>query len=396
MTRSRSNSRSRKSNATLVIRPPARRRSRTPGRRLVLPPIPQTSRRSGMNRPSVTVAPTSIAVERRSNMPREKTSRGGGTWKSVSGSELVISSLQGSTSFLTQAIIPINPGLPNSFPWLSATAAKWQQYRVKKLVVRYVPIAATSTQGEVMLVPEYDPTNLPPTTEVQAMNNYGAVADSCWAPFLCPLDVKAMMALGPRRFVRTTNLAGDIKTYDVASIFVCTNNQTSTSTIGKIYLDYEFEFFLPNNSPPNSQGTIHTSWYGNNAAQVFISGAPTSFGWNLKFFDPLFIGGPNDVFLPPAGTYRIWGQLELADTLAEAVTATVQFYKNGSPVATPNQNYTWNTGYTTTVSSELHLVMFDSILTFNGTDTFNLTLEMTGAGTLSVPAGYSWLFWALA
>jgi len=311
----------------------------------------------------------------------------------VSHRELVLGSIAGSTTFTVQSSLSLNPGLTTVFPWLAPQAIQWQQYRIHKLLAEYVPLAPTSTQGDIILSPDYDASNPAPTTETQAANNRDSVEFACWSRNTCYLDVAAMMGLGPRRFVRATNVGGDIKTFDVGRLFVCSNNQTGTSAVGKLYLEYDIEFFTPQNSPSTASQPTSTSWYDLQGVQTIATATPTALNFTTATFDPIGVGTATaGVFTPAAGVYRLTVMSTATDSAAETFTLLIQMFKNGASTV-PSVGSS-STG--TTATGKNH-AGFDCVVAANGTDTFQVQVTLTGAaGTLTLPAGFSQILWELA
>lgn len=336
-------------------------------------------------------APASVSVAMSSMEPRITR---GNRCMTVSHRELVVTSIAGSTTFTVQKFLQINPGLATTFPWLAPQAQQWEQYACRKLVAWYVPIAPSSTAGDILLSPNYDASDPKPTTETQAGNNWGTITDSCWQPFSLVLDAKAMMALGPRRFVRPCAVAGDVKTFDVATISVCSNNETGTSAVGKLYLEYIFDFFIPQSDPSPATIPLYTSLWTQNNDQTLTTTVAANVAFDTLIFDPLGVGaGAAGIFTPPAGSYLIRTQISCTDSSAEAFTGLLESLKNGA-----SQSVIRRCEFITTAPAggDSFLVLFD-VINFNGTDTFSLSLTLAGAaGTLKVKGGYAQLVMSLA
>lgn len=310
--------------------------------------------------------------------------------------ELVLASIPGSVAFQNQFSLSINPGLSGTFPWLAPQAAQWEQYAVRKLIAQYVPIAPTSTQGDVIISPDYDASDPTPTTEAQAANAMDAVEDACWKRIDVVLDVPSMMGLGPRRYVRQGNVAGDVKTFDVAKLFVSTVNETGTSAIGKLYLDYDIEFFVPQNSPSPATAPDQTYMCKKSGAQTLTTGVSTAIAWEAALFDPLGFGNASSgVFTPAAGSYRIEVSGSFADSASEAFSGTLQIFKNGAAIT--------QTGISAfSIPSAIgaacqQFLSTKAIVNCNGTDTVEARVTLTGAaGTLTTVAFSPILLAALA
>jgi hypothetical protein len=161
--------------------------------------------------------------------------------------ELVRSGLKGAVDFNVVASWAGQPGLLESFPWLALTARNFDQYVIHKMSALWVPSAPTDTPGKVTIAPDYDALDPPPNSSIAVANYAQAKTFPVWHTVEIPLDVKALMGLGPRRFIRTGKvLNSDLKTYDTCNIFVCTQNfNDDEHTAGDLFIDYDIEFFSP-------------------------------------------------------------------------------------------------------------------------------------------------------
>jgi hypothetical protein len=98
-----------------------------------------------------------------------------------------------------------------------------------------------------VLAPDYDAFDSPPATESAACSFHGAADDAPWKQITINFDPKRFKEL----FVRTgapgstTGFQQDIKTYDVAVLFVCTVDAVTAAKWGKVLLEYEVELINP-------------------------------------------------------------------------------------------------------------------------------------------------------
>jgi hypothetical protein len=349
----------------------------------------------GLGKPTGAV----VALSRKTVSTSPKVTQKNGKSVRIAHRELVNGSVSSNTIFSVSSTYALNPGLAATFPWLAPQAQQGEQYRCHKLRFDYVPIVPTSQAGDIMLVPDYDASDPPPTTETQALDNVGAVTDSVWANVCCDLDVPSMHALGPRRYVRPCNIAGDIKTFDVGTMFICTNNVTTTPTIGKLFVEYDFEFFTPQNSPSGATAPQQSSWYFIAILQTLTTATPVAvnFASTGKIFDPLGVGVPvTGTFTPAAGVYKVEAAITVLDSSAEQLAVLLKMQKNGANLTVPS-NIQYQTIVDGTTSSTGVTQMWMGLVTANGTDTFDLLITATGtAGTLTIPAGNASVIWSLA
>jgi hypothetical protein len=261
------------------------------------------------------------------------------------------------------------------------------------MMVEYIPAIGSDSKGDVIISPEYDVTNAAPTSETEAQNAYGTVVDRPWMRNTCPLEAKDLNA-GRRHYIRAFNVAGDQKTYDCGKIHICTVGQADTSTIGKIKIHYAFWLYIPQNTSITPTLPTQTSMYMDASGQSFTTTAAAAKTWDAATYDPLGFGASSSgVFTPAAGVYDIFASICGKDTSNEGFSVLVAFYKNGAVLDPDVQNQV----YTTVPALGNLTVSLRGVVAFNGTDTFDVVVTMTGtAGTLTSVADKSQLIVRLA
>jgi hypothetical protein len=300
------------------------------------------------------------------------------SWR-FSGRELV-GDINGSASFATTKY-SLNPGLEGSFPWLSGEADKWEQYRFHRLRYCYVPRCASTTVGSVLLSPDYNVRDRSPSTEVEAADTFGAIESSAWGGFHMDLDVSAMFPLGPRKFIRSSNVTGDMNLYDVGALYVSTTGEADASLIGKLWAEYEVEFFIPQNSPSDDSGPSRITFTSNSDGgdQTLTTAVDANLEFDAPPNDPLGIGSPvAGLFTPAAGTYLVNCTASFNDSAAEPFLISMALYKSDSIITVSSARVQ------TTTSQRLNINIF-AIISCNGSDTVKVVISPIGAaGTLTV------------
>jgi hypothetical protein len=303
----------------------------------------------------------------------------------VKNTELVVASIPGSTTFVPQFTIPLNPGLASVFPWLSPQAIQYQRYRCNRLRVIYVAFSPTSVAGDVLLAPIYDASQpVTGSTEQQLSSNKNSVEDNIFKRIEIDLNVSALHGGATTKWVRPCAQFGDIKTFDMGNLVVGTNNCANTNAIGKLFFEYDFDFFDPQSGPSPSSFPSQTSSFSlHNGDQSFTNSVPAVIAWDtVQTGDALkwFSTNSSGTFTPPAGCYRFHCFFTSRDSANENFTTTIALLKNGAGL-TPNvsssctETYGAANGYMQTV---LH-----GIVALNGTDTFAIQADIIGAaGTL--------------
>jgi len=176
----------------------------------------------------------------------------------------LVAGITGSSAFTINQSLALNPGISQTFPWLSTQAIGWEQYHFKSLRFCYYTRCSTLTAGSVMISPDYDAADISPASE-QIMSSYAnCIEDAPWKDIVCRLDEKSMHPDGSRKFVRTGPLisplvgqALDIKTYDVGNLFVATLDGGSTNW-GKLWIEYDVIFYVPQLAPTGA-GDLYQS-----------------------------------------------------------------------------------------------------------------------------------------
>jgi hypothetical protein len=293
-----------------------------------------------------------------------------------------IATINGSVAFATTSFL-IQPANRTSFPWLADEALKWEQYRFRYLRYRYLARCGTTTTGSVTLSPEYDVYDSLPLTEAEAANTQDSVEDSAWKEIECDLDTSAMFPNGPRKFVRNGNSAETRGNYDCGRFTLATVGQASTAVIGKLYVDYEIEFYVPQNSNTNVRATCTTHAH-RAAVQNFVTAVGQNLVPDANDGDGANIGAHNGlgVWTPPRGAYQVTATCVVVDSMAETLTSTMFVAKNG---ASQGQVVTVNDAI---AAGGTRLMTVSDVILCDGAETMSVALVLTGpAGGLSIMAG---------
>jgi hypothetical protein len=151
-----------------------------------------------------------------------------------------------SNSAYTANVLPCNPGMSGSFPWLSKLARRYDMYRFVALKYSYRSVTATSSSGVVMLSFDYDAADDAPTTKAKQAMTIPNAESNCWTSI--DLAVKPDPTW---RFTRPGVLAAtlDIKTYDLGNLVYSSVYGTVVVT-GELYVEYTVELKKP------SDGTL--------------------------------------------------------------------------------------------------------------------------------------------
>ena len=228
--------------------------------------------------------------------------------------------IHGSTEFEWDQFA-LNPGIQETFPWLSAIANRFESYRFHALRFCYEPAVSTTTPGTAMLVVDYDASDAGPDTKTVALSYESSVRSAPWDS--CEFIARTEdLHKAKSNFVRAGSVPNtDIKLYDIGNLFVATQGQLTTAEIGELYVEYDVELMTPqmNNSAPSldllnstGAGVATNAMLGTPASVAVASDGITS---NIPYVQ-------NDaatLTLEQAGTY-------LLETIASAATSV--FFSN--------------------------------------------------------------------
>jgi len=160
----------------------------------------------------------------------------------------------------------INPLSRATFKWLPSIAQNFESFKFHMLRIRYENRCATTTAGSVIMSPSYDSadSDAQAATEALLYENKGTLDFSVWKSGALDMKPAAMNRLykshtcmSDERFNTTTQ---DPKTIDPAQVFICLDGVVVGPSVGKVFLDYDCEFFEPHapTEPINQGGS--TVW----------------------------------------------------------------------------------------------------------------------------------------
>lgn len=221
----------------------------------------------------------------------------------------------GSTSFTTRTF-DINPGIVQTFPWLSRMAALYTQYTVHGMVFTFNSTSASALNstntalGTVVMATQYNCYDSPFRTKLEMENHEYATSVR---PNECAMHpIECAVGETPFRvhFVRTGALSSteDERLYDWGKFTLATTGMQAAATIGELWVSYDIEF----EKPRIDNGTFSGSRYGRisngswdafdplSPIQLGVGGnmnltvrapADGSSGYNSIHFDPNLVGG---------------------------------------------------------------------------------------------------------
>jgi hypothetical protein len=265
----------------------------------------------------------------------------------------------GTIGFSTLAL-QINPGLSQTFPWLSSVGNNYDKYRWKKLAFHLVPVSATSSSGRIALAFSFDALQPPPQTPQQLFSIVPNDEQAVWAETAISVPCKKDEFYLRNQAILTQGLYGtsiaslvntDRKTYDMGALFVSTNYCSSSQTVAELYVSYEIELIDPTAQPgpQASEIVVYTSTLANLFPPNTTSLLGTSAVYDSAYTSTLTVTAP--------GTYLInyiqFGTVFTASTTISATVGTVSVTNVQAVINTAATTLMYYAVLTITVDSNL-------------------------------------------
>jgi len=167
---------------------------------------------------------------------------------------------------------PLNPGLSQTFPWLSSVAENYQEYRFHGLVFEFrsliTDFVTAGAPGVVIMSTNYNADAPLFTTKQQMENAEYAVSVKPTVNLIHGVECALGQTILPEKFIRTGAVpaAQDLRLYDLGN-FQFATQANPVQDLGELWVSYCIEFFKP--ILPGDVG-------GNTSATHFFKGAVTA------------------------------------------------------------------------------------------------------------------------
>lgn len=157
----------------------------------------------------------------------------------------------------------VNPGLLNTFPWLSKIACNFQTYKPHGILIEFKSTSAdalnsTNTAlGSVVFAPDYNSMTFTEdfVSKAEMLNYEGSIDCKPSDCFMAGLECDPRKIPLSELYIRNGNPLPnqDLRMTDLCSFAVATNGfQASNVTIGELFIIYDIEFFIPQLQNPLS------------------------------------------------------------------------------------------------------------------------------------------------
>jgi hypothetical protein len=250
--------------------------------------------------------------------------------------------LKSSTDFTVQYQLELNPGMANTFPWLSTIAGQFQQYRIKGMVYHYIPSsgnAVSSTNnalGTVMFQTSYRSNENAPATKLEMLNEYLSTetvpSETMAHPIECNPEENPFNVQYVRQGVVPAN--DNVLLYDLGKTYIATSGQQAVGVVlGDVWVTYEVELKKPvlfSNRTLDGGNTYRCTFANPTSFSTSFTPAPSNISTNFIGL-PTFTGRSITFAPSQLDTYWIFIQWQ-----AVSPYFTGPLNINGTPVYNSN------------------------------------------------------------
>lgn len=175
---------------------------------------------------------------------------------------------------------PVQPGMSESFPWLSTMASLYETYTINRLVYRFENAVGTTTAGFMTMAVDLDPLDPAPTSMQEVGQYRESVGGPVFIPHAMPVNA-SLMNQTPGLHTRQGNVSSsDLKTYDAGNFYICLEG-VNAALIGYLYIDYDVTLHTPQPAVPMAGKLYNTT--GLNADALFGTAAAATITGIMPF-----------------------------------------------------------------------------------------------------------------
>lgn len=178
----------------------------------------------------------------------------------------------GTTGVFSNTTFSVNPGLSNTFPFLSQIASNFEEYHMHGCVFEFVsttsPYNSTSAMGSVVMAMEYNANNPPFTSKPQMENSDFAVSARPDKSMI--YGVECANNATNNYYIRQGATGLPLTTTDIVLMNIATLTPLATGVnLGELWVSYDVELFRPHISPAR-YGYAHFSLQVPNATPAGV------------------------------------------------------------------------------------------------------------------------------
>lgn len=184
--------------------------------------------------------------------------------------------IKGTAGFVNRSF-PLNPGIDETFPWLSSIAESYQEYRFHGLIFEFRPMITDfvtgGSPGTVVMATNYNADSTVYISKQQMESSEYAVSVKPTLPLIHGIECATKQTILPQRYVRSTlpPTGQDKRLYDTGTFQLATTNNPVDVVLGELWVSYCVEFFKPilPSSVGGSSGSAHTTRTSSSSGSIF-------------------------------------------------------------------------------------------------------------------------------
>ncbi len=158
--------------------------------------------------------------------------------------------ISGTTNFSITAY-PLNPGLAQTFPWLSTVAQNYQEYKFHGVIFEFrsliTDFVTAGAPGVIVMSTNYNADSPTYLTKQQMENAEYAVSVKPTCNLIHGIECAVGQTILQEKYVRTgavpTNQ--DLRLYDMGNFQLATQSNPNGQDLGELWVSYCVEFFKP-------------------------------------------------------------------------------------------------------------------------------------------------------
>lgn len=258
------------------------------------------------------------------------------------------------TTDWTNLSFSINPGMSETFPWLSTVANAFEQYRFHGILFQFKSTSAdalnsTNTAlGTVIMATEYNPLHDSFASKRDMENHVYSTSCAPSTTALHPIECARDVTVLDELFVRNVPVEGsDLRFSDIGKFQIATVGMQASANIGELWVTYDIELLKP--KLPDAFTSVGPAHYAYSTTSPIVpnpnQGTPTTaniFGASGNLLGLMGTGvspvdlSTNTVTFKATGRYILMWSIQgshtagtFAATLGASVTASGIFHNSG-------------------------------------------------------------------
>lgn len=182
----------------------------------------------------------------------------------------------------------VNPGLSYSFPWLSAVAQNFEEYRMEGCYIEFKSTSAdalnsTNTAlGTVIIAAEYNTTQPAYINKQQMENTMWCVSGKPSESLCMPIECAPQLNPLSNMYIRTGAIGAnqDSRFYDLCNFQVATVGSQAAAVVGELWITYDIVLLKPQlvSGPGQALKSAHYSLVAPAVTTAYLGTSRTAVG----------------------------------------------------------------------------------------------------------------------